>query len=954
MTVQEFIRKWRVSALSESSASQSHFNDICEILGEPKPADVDPEGVWFTFEKGAKKTGGGDGWADVWKRGHFAWEYKGKGKDLEAASRQLLFYAGALQNPPLLIVSDMETIIIRTNFTNTIQEEHRITLEDLEDPEKLRILKWAFSDPERLRPGKTTLAITEAAAGDFADIAQRLRDAGHEPHRVAHFLNKILFCFFAEDSDLLPHGLFSKLLENCTRKPERFEPQIRSLFAAMATGGDFGVDEIDWFNGGLFDGDDTLPVSEADIKRLLKASQLDWSNIEPSIFGTLFERGLDPSKRSQLGAHYTDANSIMRLVNPVVIEPLKTEWETEKAKISALIEGAKGGTKKKEADAYKKAAGLYHGFLDRLTNFRVLDPACGSGNFLYLALQALKDLESVVHAEAEQLGLQRNLSVSVGPDSVMGIELNPYAAELAQVTAWIGEIQWTLRHGTQYQRRPILRNTGQIENRDAVMNEDGTEPEWPDTDCIIGNPPFLGDKKMISEMGEDLVVRLRELYKGRVPGAADLVTYWFEKARAMIESGKAGRAGLVATNSIRGGANRKVLDRIRESGEIFEAWSDEPWINEGAAVRVSLICFGIPNNQPVFLNGNKVSEIYADLTSRASDKESGLDFSRAGILKENDAVCFHGMMKGGAFDIKGALAREWLLQPNPHGLSNMEVLKPSLNGSDITQVKRDAWIIDFGISMQENEAALYEKPFDHVYKNVKPVREQVRREGHRKYWWRFGEARPGLRKAVSSFRRYICTPEVSKHRVFVWVSVQVIPDHKLVIFARADDTFFGILHSRIHENWTLAMCSWMGVGNDPVYSSESVLRTFPFPEGLTPNIPAAEYANDPRAVRIAEAAKRLNELRENWLNPPEWVTRVPEAVPGYPDRILPVDESAAKELKKRTLTNLYNQRPAWLVNAHRELDEAVAAAYGWEPDISDDEILRRLLELNLERAGKLK
>ncbi len=945
LTVQEFIRKWRASALSESSAAQSHFNDLCEILGEPKPADADPEGTWFTFEKGAKKSGGGDGWADVWKRGHFAWEYKGKGKNLEAANKQLLFYAGALQNPPLLIVSDMETFIIRTNFTNSIQEEYRLTLDDLEDPRKRQILKWAFSDPERLRPGTTTLAITEAAAGDFADIAQRLREAGHEPHRVAHFLNKILFCLFAEDTGLLPRSLFTRLLENCTRRPERFEPQVRALFAAMAKGDDFGVDEINWFNGGLFDGDNTLPVLEADVRRLLKASQLDWSNIEPSIFGTLFERGLDPSKRSQLGAHYTDTNSIMRLVNPVVVEPLRAEWEREKAKVAGLLEGTPTSAKK------KKAADIYHGFLDRLSRFRVLDPACGSGNFLYLALQALKDMESVVHAEAEQLGLQRNLSVSVGPECVMGIELNPYAAELARVTVWIGEIQWTLRHGAQYQRRPILRDTGQIENRDAVMNADGREAEWPEADCIIGNPPFLGDKKMISEMGEEYVSRLRELYKGRVPGGADLVTYWYEKARAMIESGKAKRAGLVATNSIRGGASRKVLDRIRESGEIFNAWSDEPWINEGAAVRVSLVSFANKGESPVLqLNGQAVEEIYADLTGRENGKEKGLDFSQAVILKENDGVCFHGMMKGGAFDISGELAREWLLQPNPHGLSNKNVLKPSLNGQDITQNKRDAWIIDFGVRMNETEAALFEMPFNHVLKNVKPVREKVRREGHKKYWWRFGEARPGLRAAVSTLPRYITTPEVSKHRVFVFVPVAVIPDHKLVIFSRADDTFFGILHSRIHELWTLAKCSWMGVGNDPVYSSEAVFRTFPSPEGLTPNIPAADYADDPRAVRIAEAAKRLNELREHWLNPPEWVKRVPEVVPGYPDRILPVDEAAAKELKKRTLTNLYNQRPAWLVNAHRELDEAVAAAYGWQADLTDEEILRLLLELNKERG----
>lgn len=199
--------------------------------------------------------------------------------------------------------------------------------------------------------------------------------------------------------------------------------------------------------------------------------------------------------------------------------------------------------------------------------------------------------------------------------------------------------------------------------------------------------------------------------------------------------------------------------------------------------------------------------------------------------------------------------------------------------------------------------------------------------------------------------RYIVTPEVTKHRVFVWLPRKVCPDHKLMVFARDDDVFFGILHSEIHRLWSLATCSWHGVGNDPRYTITTTFRTFPFPEGLTPNIPAADYADDPRAVAIAEAARRLNELRENWLNPLDLVRREPEVVSGYPDRMLPVNDEAAAILKKRTLTNLYNERPAWLDHAHKELDAAVAAAYGWPADLSDDEILARLFALNQERAA---
>ena len=232
-------------------------------------------------------------------------------------------------------------------------------------------------------------------------------------------------------------------------------------------------------------------------------------------------------------------------------------------------------------------------------------------------------------------------------------------------------------------------------------------------------------------------------------------------------------------------------------------------------------------------------------------------------------------------------------------------------------------------------------------------RERGRRKNRKRYWWLHGETVPALRQALEPIRRYIATPRVAKHRFFVWLGTIVLPDSRLYAITREDDTTFGILHSRIHEIWTLATCSWHGDGKEggrPTYNARSTFETFPFPEGLQAIIPAADYADDPNAQAIAEASKRLVELRDNWLNPPEWVKREPEVVEGYPDRVLPVDEEAAKELKKRTLTNLYNQRPAWLDNAHQALDKAVAAAYGWDADLSDDEILVRLFELNQKRA----
>jgi type II restriction/modification system DNA methylase subunit YeeA len=939
MTPEQFISKWHNATLKERSAAQEHFLDLCRLLDQPTPAEADPKGEWFAFEYGAKKAGGGDGWADVWRRNCFGWEYKGKGKDLQAAFKQLQLYTPALEYPPLLIVCDIETIVIHTAFTGTVPETHVLTLDDLLDQANRLKLKYAFTEPERLKPSQGTDALTEAAARRFGELAQALRGRGHAPQQVAHFLDRLLFCMFAEDVDLLPRNLFTRTLESLRKNPIHADAILGSLFQAMAKGGLFGPDFIEHFNGGLFEDERALPLTPDDLKTLLGLARLDWSAIQPSIFGTLFERGLDPDKRSQLGAHYTDPASIMRLIRPVILQPLQAEWSEAKA----IIEKDKTKTR-------KKAQAAYQGFLERLKNYRILDPACGSGNFLYLALRALKDLEHQVILEAEALGLPRGFP-QVGPECVMGIELNPYAAELARVTVWIGEIQWMLAHGFNANRNPILKPLDNIQQRDAVLNGDGSEPEWPEADSIVGNPPFLGDKKMLAELGGEYVTRLRKLYKGRVPGGADLVTYWFEKARAQIEAGKTKRAGLVSTNSIRGGASRKVLERIRETGRIFNAWSDEPWVNEGAAVRVSLVSFSLGENEKVLLDDQEVSEIYADL-SAGEDSQQTVDATMAIKLDQNRNIAFIGTQKNGPFEVPGDQARAWIDMPtNPNGNKNSGVVKRWINGMDVSRRNSDKWIIDFGVSMSEEDAALYEAPFQYVLENVKPGRANLRREGHRKYWWRYGETRRGMREAIEALSRYIATPRVAKHRLFVWVPKLVIPDSRLTVIARSDDEFFGMLNSSIHAAWTLATCSWHGAGNDPTYNAQSVFETFPFPEGLTPDLEPEAYTN-PQAEAIAEAARNLNQLRENWLNPPEWIERVPEVVAGYPDRIIPKPEHE-KELKKRTLTNLYNQRPAWLDNAHRKLDEAVAAAYGWEADIPDEEVLRRLLALNLERAGKI-
>ncbi|WP_342726087.1 DNA methyltransferase [Bradyrhizobium sp. B097] len=947
MTPDEFIRKWKNVELSERAAAQSHFIDLCRVLDEPAPTDADPKGDWYAFERGATKTTGGEGWADVWKRAHFGWEYKGKRKDLKAAFAQLQQYALALENPPLLVVCDMDRLEIHTNWTNTVSAVHEFGLSDLRDANARQKLKWVFSDPERLRPGKTRQVLTEEAAAEFAKLAQRLRDRGHAAETVAHFINRLVFCMFAEDVDLLPNNMFKRMLEHASSRSEEFQYLARDLFKAMQSGGRVGFEHVAWFNGGLFNDDTALPLDRDDIALALAAANLDWAEIDPSILGTLFERGLDPGKRSQLGAHYTDREKIMMIVDPVVVAPWLAEWETTKVSIGAFVEkshSAKSASARTKA--HDQAEATYRSFLNKLREFRVLDPACGSGNFLYLALLALKDIEHRISIEAEALGLHREFP-QVGPSSVKGIEINPYAAELARVSVWIGEIQWMRRNGFGVSDRPILKPLDTIECRDALVSHDGSEAVWPEADAIIGNPPFLGDKLMLGTLGNEYVSTLRDLFSDRLPGGVDLVTYWFEKSLSKVCTGTTRLVGLVSTQAIRRGSNRVVLDKIVSSATIFDALSDEPWIVEGAAVRVSLICFGLsnPSIQLKTLDGKSVTTIHSDLTGGRTD------LTKVSRLSLNADCCFQGPVKVGPFEIAGALAREWLVLPqNPNGRPNSDVLRPWLNGQDMTRRPSDTWIVDFA-EMSEKEAALYEAPFKYIKTHVKPLRERNKRERRQRIWWQHGETVPGLRRAAKGFRRLIGTPRVSKHRFFAWVNPAVLPDSRVNVIVRDDDVFFGLLHSRFHEAWSLRLGGWHGVGNDPQYTPSTGFETYPFPEGMTPNIPASNHVDNPASAGIAAAAKALNELRESWLNPLDLIYREPEVVPGFPDRIFPIDENAAEILKKRTLTNLYNERPTWLTNAHADLDAAVATAYNWPADISEDDALAKLFALNQARAA---
>ncbi|MEN9372454.1 MAG: hypothetical protein RIR79_6 [Pseudomonadota bacterium] len=984
MTPSEFVTKWSTppaSLLNEEQGAQSYFLDLCALLDVPPPGTIDG----YRFEEKATMIGARTGFADVFYPNHFVWENKKPDGNLDEALKQLLMYSHSLNNPPLLVVCDRKRIQIHSRFTGHPSGKFLFTLEDMDSPVLRSILRRVWTDVEHFRPHETCRDITERAANTFAIIAEGMRKRGCVADEVAHFLTQCVFCFFAESIGILPTPVFVQLLRNRYIDSKNLRKGLHNLFATMHDGGMFGAEEIPWFNGGLFRVVNVPELTIMEITELRHAAAMNWSAIDASILGTLFERGLDPAKRSQLGAHYTDPATIQRITDPVLTRPLHQKWELAMQEIRAFT----AQSKKKNDKHYKAARVVFTDWLEHLKAFRLLDPACGSGNFLFMGLKALKDLELQTHLDAVTLGLDREADLVTGPHNVLGIEINEYAAELARITVWIGELQWRLEHKFPFKLHPVLAPLDLIDQRDALLainpqTGEVTEATWPKADIVMSNPPFIGGSKKRRELGDAYFDALDTVFTHRVPGGADLVCYWFERAQTQIAAGLLRAAGLVSTQAIRAGSNRVVLDTIGKNHRVFEAWSNNEWVNEGAGVRISITCFGQHEfTTDTRLNGESVSCIHTDLTDGML-----VDLTQSQRLAVNAHAIFEGTKKYGQFDIAGNLAREWLKLPNVGGKSNALVLKPWRNGRDLATHPSDKWIIDFGTHISEHEAQLFEAPYAHILANVKPERSRI---NLLKNWWLHERPRPELRKALSGLPRYLATTRVAKHRIFVFLHPSILPDTRLNVVARADDVTFGVLSSRIHAVWSLAQGSIHGCGT-PTYNAKSCFETFPFPENFTPAdtahqrveeidgvlIPAglegaieirrktavtpvdiAQAAPKTIAYNIAKAAHHLNELRENWLNPPEWTHQVPEIVPHgmtespYPDRILPkpdLDEFALTNLQERTLTHLYNYRPPWLKYLHEQLDIAVAHAYGWHdytPEMPDNTILARLLQLNI-------
>ena len=944
MKADEFEAKWRGSAGRENASAQEHFIDLCRLVGEPTPNEDDPHQERYTFEKNTERSSGPRGRVDVWLSGKFAWEYKGRHKDLRAAYKQCLDYHEALGNPPLLVVSDLERFEVHTKFTNRESWTYSFNLSDLRanrfvkvttgtgetppDAPNLRaldVLRALWADPFKLEPSRTTEEITAEAAIMFGSVVDELRRWGNtDDQRIARFVSRMVFCMFANDIGLLPRESFTELLAAQAANAGAFREALADLFHAMAEGGRFGPQTIPQVNGDLFtDRDVPDDLTTQEVRALQQLDALNWAEVEPAIFGTLFERILAPGARTALGAHYTSRADIETLVKPVLMAPLRREWEAVREAAEEAVKQARlhGAT---EETQQTRIAETVAPFLDRLADVTVLDPACGSGNFLYVSLALLKGLEKEAIAWAGLRGAR--FEPRVHPRQLHGIEKDEYAHQLASMVVWIGYLQWKHRNGIALDNEePVLQKLDAIRLMDAIVDRsrpDGPrEPAWPEADVIVGNPPFLGGKRLRTELRDDYVEALFQVWDGQVQHSADLCCYWHEKARRMVHAGRAKRVGLLATQAIRGPASRGTLERIKQSGDFFFAESNRPWILDGAAVRVSMVGFDDGTETERILDGQRVEGINVNLTS-------GLPLTEAAMLAENRGIAFMGVIRIGRFEIDGQLAREMLAHPNPDGRDNADVVRPWWIANDLVDRPRDMWIIDFPPGTPLEEAQLYEAPFRHVAEHVQPFRANHKQDNLRDEWWILGAPRPPMRRALRSLPRFIATGLIAKHRTFRWVGGTVLPDARLIVFARDDDYFFGVLHSRLHELWALHLGSRHGdggsAGGRPTYNNTTCFLTFPLPW------PPGEEPTDAPLVRgIAEAARRLHELREGWLNP---------------------DGPLVADLRQRTLTNLYNERPAWLDTAHRQLDEAVCAAYGWPPGLSDAEALARLLALNLERA----
>jgi len=753
-------------------------------------------------------------------------------KAMEKAFNQAAGYIRDLPasegRPPFLVVCDVGHVFeLYAEFTRSggryqrfpDPKNHRIYLEDLRDPETRALLRAIWTDPMSLDPSRRVARVTRDIAARLAALARSLEKDGHDPKVAALFLQRCLFTMFAEDIGLLPEDAFLNLLRKIEKNPAGFPVLVTGLWKDMAKGADFSavlMQKVAHFNGGLFENPSALPLSRDQVALLIHAAESDWTEVDPAIFGTLLERALDPRERHKLGAHYTPRSYVERLIEPTVMEPLRAGWEAVKAAAVQHLDQGRKNKARAEVEAW------HH----RLCRIRVLDPACGTGNFLYVTLEHLKRLEAEVLDFFESIGGDRTLemdSFKLRLSQFLGIELNPSAARIAQLVLWIGYFQW--HHKTtgtaDTNDRPLLKGEGTIENRDAVLAYDekiprrdehgkvvtiwdgettrphpvtGKEvpdetarkvlydyvnprrPQWPEADFVVGNPPFVGASRMRDFLGDGYTEALRKAWKGDVPDSADFVMYWWQRSAELLRAAKIQRFGFITTNSIHQTFNRRVLEPHlsdeKKPMHLAFAIPDHPWVDsaDGAAVRIAMTVGAVGEN----------AGFLAEVVSEQEAEEGARDVvlrSHTGAIAPNLRL---GASVGSAATLKSTLnlscpgvklhGSGFIVDPARAaelGLGRIHGLENHIrgyrNGKDLTAAPRGVMVIDL---LGLNPAQVSEKfpeVYQHLLNAVKPERDNNNRATYRDNWWLFGEPRRDFRPALEGLDRYIATVETSKH-----------------------------------------------------------------------------------------------------------------------------------------------------------------------------------------------
>ncbi|XZO04473.1 MAG: class I SAM-dependent DNA methyltransferase [Microcoleus sp.] len=974
--VETFITRWAGSSGNERANYQLFFAEMCDALGVDRPLDKgripnDP----YCFDKDLKifHPSGQvtSGFVDFYKAEHFLIEAKQGGttskkgtakrgtntylREMEKAFVQAVAYTRSLSSkPPFLLTCDIgDHFELWMGFSGDYGgygARREIGLAELQKADVFDLFVDIFSNPQQRNPEKIAARVTREVAADLAELAKRM-EANVDPQQVAQFLMRCIFTMFAEDVGLLKEHLFTQALE--TRwiiNPKTFKPEVEALWVAMNEGTSFGFHgQLLRFNGGLFAESQAFALTKTQLEVLLQAAKRDWCNVEPAIFGTLLERALDARERSKLGAHYTPRSYVERLVKPVVMEPLGDRWIAVQAEVKQLLNA---GESEPTANQRKKAIAVLEAFLTELQGVKILDPACGSGNFLYVTLDLLKGLESEVLRRLEDVSgsAQLRLDIAqVNPSQFLGIEINPRAAAIADLVIWIGYLQWHFRRfGDIPPIEPVLREYNNIECRDAVLAYDGIEPisgktqkaTWPNADYILGNPPFIGNKRMRSTLGDSYVAILRNTWK-ELPETIDFVMYWWHKAAELVSSRKVKCFGFITTNSITQALNRKIVQQALESGmSILFALPDHPWVDslDGAAVRVAMTVGGSEQIQGRLLTVQNelfgedevsVVELSEQRGIINPDLTVGANTVTMVSLLSNKSISFQGVIPLG----EGFRLREEELDMLGLDINNLPpVVKPYMIGRDLVQQRKKKWLIDF-FGLKEEEAYLqYPILYQRILETVKPLRDQNNRESRKRNWWLFGENAPKLRKSISGIKRFIVTPDTSKFKPFLFVDANLLPDVQLYSVVSDDAWVLGVLQSKIHQKWLEKVAPRMGIGNDLRWKPAIVFDPFPFPD-----------SNPAQKQTIRELGERLDSHRKRVQ-----ATHPEVTITGMYNLLEKLRQGQPLDDKDKA----FNQKAlvSTLKQIHDELDAAVFAAYDWEPTLTDDQILENLVTLNAQRA----